>query len=245
MIDSYKQPFPAKIVSKAKEHARSEYPRECCGIIAGDDYHPCENTHENPEEHFKLSIDSFLKVTGEFGEAGAIVHSHSTVPWPSEDDLCQQIASNIPWGIVWVQNGLARDPLWWGDSLPMQPLIGRPFIHGIFDCYALSRDYLRSEHGLTIPNVPRKHAWWNDKDAPNVLLEHIDHLGFDVIGTGSEFRPGDGFLVAVRGSKPNHCGIYIGKELFIHQPVETISRREPINRWVRYITHHLRHRSMQ
>jgi len=37
----------------------------------------------------------------------------------------------------------------------------RPFIHGIFDCYTLIRDFFRREHNILLPtNIQRTWEWW-------------------------------------------------------------------------------------
>jgi len=131
----------------AERHAQAEAPREACGLVVvvkgRSIYWPCRNT--------ALGADQFSIDPGDYacaedtGEIVAVVHSHpDATPDPSEADLVGCEASGLEWHIV----GLPA--LVWRSIRPSgyrAPLVGRQFVHGVLDCYAIIRDWYRQERG--------------------------------------------------------------------------------------------------
>jgi cell wall-associated NlpC family hydrolase len=149
-----------------------------------------------------------------------------------------QLAMGIPWGIVSLASPeSAREPFWFGDDLPVPPLIGREFRHGVTDCFALVRDWFRVELGVTIPNYPRQHEWW--KADKNMFIDLFRDAGFRRIPRVE--RKGDCVIGMVLGRVPNHSGVYLGGGLILHHLERRLSRQEPIGPWMKYVTHCLRH----
>jgi cell wall-associated NlpC family hydrolase len=66
------------------------------------------------------------------------------------------------WGIVPVKRHFAEVPFFWGDSLPIAPLEGRPWRMGVYDCYGLMRDWYRAKRNILLPNRPCKNERWHD-----------------------------------------------------------------------------------
>lgn len=56
------------------------------------------------------------------------------------------------------------------------PLIGRPFVHGIFECLTLVQDHYRRELDIKLPEYSRDDDWWNRGE--NLYLEHLPAAGF-------------------------------------------------------------------
>ena len=93
------------------------------------------------------------------------------------------------------------------------PYIGRPFIHGIFDCYTLVHDWMRRERGVILPtNVDRQHGWWNGGYSPYrawfKTFGAIEVPAADTVGDVVLFTFGK--LAAV------HSGIYLGDGKVLH-----------------------------
>lgn len=109
------------LLEQVLDHARSEAPNECCGVLAVQSakdgtparavaVHPATNTAASP---LRFEIDGLevQKLLDEIEEAGfqmgCIYHSHTrTAPYPSQTDI--NFAANWP-GVEWLIVGLA-DP---------------------------------------------------------------------------------------------------------------------------------------
>jgi proteasome lid subunit RPN8/RPN11 len=235
--------FSAEIIQTIKEHCRAEAPKEACGFVAWDKYHPLANLHENPENNFRIEQDVYRQFLAMPGGIQAVVHSHTDgTGYPSKLDMEQQQAMAVPWGIVMVgKNGVVHDPEWWGEGVPIPELIGRTFLWGIRDCFSLCRDYYRTEKGIIYPDYPREYKHW-DKGI-SMYLDHYREAGFIQISK-NELKPGDGVIGAIHAKIPNHAGIYLGNGLLLHHIETRLSRREPIEPWMKYVTHALRHKDM-
>ena len=123
--------------------------------------------------------------------------------------------------------------------------MGRGFRHGVTDCYSLIRDYYRLERDVVLPEFPRDWEWWcNEQD---LYRDGFGKAGFERL-VDVDLRPGDVFLAQIRSGVPNHGGVYLGDGLALHHlaarlPVDAtrLSRREPIDRWMKFISHWLRY----
>lgn len=252
-----KSPLSYNVIEAAKAHARKEYPNESCGIVFNGEYIPCQNIAGDPTVDFEISP----KVYANYAKRGvieAIIHSHPGGPlFPTEADMIGQISTNVPWGIIplVVEDEVMRigDPIMWGDMLEKAPLIGRTFVHGIHDCYAIIRDiYALGKEGLsaqgvtdewpydpiTLPEFPRNDAWWEeDKD---LYVDGFAQAGFRVIPQ-HEARVGDVFLMKIRSEKVIHGGVLVTDDVIVHHLPMRASRREPAGMWGRNAEMWLRH----
>lgn len=237
--------FSRDSLEAAKAHAIAAYPHESCGLIVKDRYIPCTNVAADKEKTFQISDAEIVKLLGEGRAYDAVIHSHPNGPaYPSKDDMEQQIASGVPWGIVVTNGEDALDPIFWGDTLPIAPLIGREFRHGVADCYSLVRDAFRlgkekmAEQDMpewpfdpiVMPEVARDDEWWKGED--DLYTAYFEKEGWVPIQR-EEVRPGDGFLMKVRSDKLNHAGLYVGNNLILHHLPTRLSRREPAGIWAR------------
>lgn len=205
--------FDGKPIQDAIKHAKDEYPNESCGLIVNDKYIRCENTFEDKTKGFKID-KHIIRSAYQSENFQALIHSHCNTerPWASGEDIIRQEKIGVPWGIIDLVNKGVRNTFFWGDQLPIQDLLGRPFIHGVYDCWGLVRDYYRLK-GYNPPNFSRDWGWW--KDGENVFLDNIKEAGFDLIKP-NELQPGDSIIGKIKYKNPNHCGIYKGDGLLIH-----------------------------
>lgn len=235
--DAVRALFPDAAIAAAKAHARAEFPKESCGFIAGGVYHPCTNEAGTPEEHFRIAPEAMLG-----HDIEAIVHSHPNGPiYPSAHDMRQQIVTDVPWIIVPLNAETFDELVIWGDTLPPAPLLERPFVWGVFDCYALVRDYYAQEHGLILPPVPREDGYWERGE--DLYGDYLKTIGFQTIDY-TEARPGDGFLVNLspaRSPVPTHAGVLVEGGLVLHHLPNRLSRREPAGLWARGADRWVRH----
>lgn len=92
------------------------------------------------------------------------------------------------------------------------PLTGRPFLHGLFDCYTLVKDYYRRTFNLILPtNLQRTWEWWNT--GSNLYLEHAGSYGFEEV---SEIKKHDLLVMSLSSPVPNHGAIYLGDNKILH-----------------------------
>ena len=89
---------------------------------------------------------------------------------------------------------------------------GRPFIHGIFDCYTLVRDYYKRNFNIFLPtNIQRDWEWWNKGE--NLYLENAKDCSFE---EAEDIKKHDVLLMKVNSPVPNHAAIYIGEGKILH-----------------------------
>lgn len=217
-------------------HAIAEYPRECCGLVvlgpAGETYVACTNAAENPIDGFSIAPEDYVRAE-DLGPIVAVVHSHpgaTARPSGADRKMCEQSGID-KWVIVslGVQgNGSIALDDWFefGPSGYVAPLIGRPFVHGVHDCYDLIRSYYQIERGVTLPDFDRVDKWWDD-GASNLYMDHFAEAGFIDMGQYAQLEIGDVLLMQIRSRNgvPNHAGIYLGDGQFLHHMRGRLSGR--------------------
>ncbi len=235
-----KRYFNDKLIHDATIHAKEEYPRESCGLFIDDKYVRCENIYEDPNSGFRIDKHEILKAyQSNFFQA--VIHSHCDTErvWASGEDIKRQEAMGVPWGVIDLFNKSVREVFFWGDQLPIQDLLGRPFIHGVYDCYSLARDYYRLKD-ILLPNFPRDWGWW--KKGENTLLDNLEKSGFKLINP-KELEPDDGIIGKIKFKHPNHCGIYLDEGLILHHwsGKNSLSCEVPYNIISKYIIYGARY----
>jgi proteasome lid subunit RPN8/RPN11 len=214
-----------------RAHAVADYPREACGLVAvvkgRERYIPCRNLATTPSEHFILSPEDYAHAE-EQGELVAVVHSHPDVPArPSEADRVACEASGLPWLIVAVariNDGqvVAGAMVEIAPEGYQAPLVGRPFSHGVLDCYTLVRDFYARELGIMLPDFQREDGWWDR--GGDLYMQHFREAGCAPI-TGPMQR-GDIILMAIRSRVANHAAVYLGDGLVLHHLYGRLSSRD-------------------
>ncbi|MCP1652735.1 C40 family peptidase [Pseudomonas nitroreducens] len=196
-----------------ERHAVAVYPAECCGLVIRGprrrEYVPCRNTAATPDDQFRIAPEDYAAAEDR-GQVLAVVHSHPD--WssaPSEADRACCEASGLPWYIVEVRRGddgevragelSAIEPEGY-----LAPLVGRPFTHGVHDCYALVRDFYAREMGITLPDYPREDGWWNRGE--DLYYRYYKEAGFYEVATPQH---GDVIVMQIRAPQANHAGVYL------------------------------------
>jgi len=251
----------AEAFADAKEHAREVYPEESCGLIVAGKYVRCENVALDPTNHiddpncgcrkcaFEIDAKVYVKHADEID---VVVHSHPDGPFfPSKADMEGQQLTGKPWAIIPLDGErVANAPVMWGGEIP--PLLGREFMHGVTDCYAIIKDAYAlgkdklAEQGIPdwpfdpiiLPEFPRSDAWWESGD--DLYADNFAKAGF--VETREPPQPGDVFLMKIRSSKENHGGLLVGNDIIVHHLPSRMSRREPAGLWGRQATRWLRYK---
>jgi hypothetical protein len=240
-----------------KEHALSCGSLEAVGFfLSGDRFLAVENKSEEPWHHFVYDSDDYIEYADQIE---GIVHSHTEGPQrdekgnyflpspePTKLDMECQISTAVPWGISCVSGGHVGNPVWWGDQLPIRPLIGRVFHHGINDCFSLIRDQFRL-WGFHFDDVPRNPWWWKDVEdgKPVDLYEQLfESRGFQRVER-TQWKKGDVFIAHLHSPEVrNHGGVFINDFEFIHHAGEQLSRRAMGEVWHSKLDFLVRHKDM-
>jgi len=89
---------------------------------------------------------------------------------------------------------------------------GRPFLHGVFDCYTLVRDYYRKEFNIILPtNIQRTWEWWQSGE--NLYVENAKFYDFEEVQT---LQKHDLIVMNLMSPVPNHGAIYLGDNKILH-----------------------------
>lgn len=229
----------ASIIPDVQKHAAEVAPKECCGVAVVTKgklrYWRCRNLLKNSNDNFCIDPEDWAEAE-ESGSIIAIVHSHVGVPAvPSMADLVGIEINGLPWVIV---NHPTGD---WGVFEPRRykaPLLGRPFVHGVLDCYSLAKDWYM-ERGIDLPEFQRDELWW--EKGQNILIDNFERFGFTRIDE-SELKPGDAILMQSGSDVPNHCAVYLGDNIIMHHWINRLSSRDVYGGYFRKCaTHFLRY----
>lgn len=237
-----------RIAAEAKRHALAEYPKQSVGYVTkvqggcspGYTYLPLENASTTPEQGFRVEgLDTI--------PMHAIVHSrtHEASTSPGLFDMSLQQEQEIPWAILYCNGHVCSDLQWFGDQLPIPPLVGRKFVSGYTDCWCLVRDVYRAQFGILLENVPRDEGWClGDEPFDHFSPENIERTGFKIISR-DDARPGDVLLGSIKSKVNNHCALLLENGYVLQQFAGKAyrSRRESIAQWQRLVAHVGRHKS--
>ncbi|AXF53116.1 MAG: hypothetical protein [Caudoviricetes sp.] len=212
----------AVTIKAIMKDAEKRYPNESCGVVIitpdnKEKYIPVDNLSKDPTEEFKMCPDGYIAAELQ-GEVVGIVHSHpDATTRPSAHDMAvmgknREIqlmvdpdAPAVPWHIVSWPEGDYR------QIIPEVPdsLLGRPFVHGVWDCWATCEAYYGKYHGLTFPKYVREDKWWEEKETTSFYEEFHEAAGFYKVNSP---EPGDLIIMQIgRSYHPNHAGIYLGE----------------------------------
>ncbi len=221
--------FNEHTISDAKQHALSESPRESCGLVVSGKYVQCRNMSADPLNEFKIEqriVDKHYMS----GKLEGVIHSHYNSSHLSFSDMEAQMTNDIPWMVINVNKGAVTDCYGYGSGYDRPDLLGRKFINGQSDCWALVCDWHR-EKGIELYSPPRDNDWW--KKGKKVIEDNMHDCELYKIDRES-LRNGDVVVFQINSKTPNHTGIY-DDGLVIHHLQSRLSRREPIHIWFKYI----------
>lgn len=262
--------FPKALEQQLREEARRRYPREAAGLLVrtsdGLTFVPGRNVSAEPERASRLHPDDYERAAA-IGEVAFHFHSHTNEPAdPSLGDRVMSEKEQLPLVIVSWPAGEVR--LHFPDGY-RAPLLGRPFVHGLLDCYTAVRDYFGRKHGIELPDFAREDDWWlplkrvggelrrtaepGEVVAPpaNLYLDNLAAAGFSRV---EGLRVDDCVLFQLghgeRGAEvpPNHAAVYVGDNAIYHHVAKRLSRVQPYTSDFGYYANHAygiyRHRDL-
>ena len=196
-------------------------------IKGKEKYFPCENLSTYSQQCFIIDPNDYIKAE-ESGNILAVVHSHPvTPPVASQADMIGCENSNLPWHIV---NPKTEE---WGYLEPSgykPPLLGRPWVWGITDCWSLVRDWYKEEKNIILRD-------WDRPSTPQQFLEKplfescAWRTGFRELRPNEKLLNGDVLLMSILSPTLNHVAIFINGDV-LHHLADRISCKEPYNEWL-------------
>jgi proteasome lid subunit RPN8/RPN11 len=212
------------VIEQIQKHFEVEYPREACGVIGvvkgKKQYYPCENVAENDND-FIMSSTDYMKCKRSM-DIIAIVHNHpDSSNTPSEGDIDNCNALGIPYYIFSYPDMELKilEP-----RVNANPLLGREYKFASADCFEASRDWLAVEGIHIPPRDPFEDDWWT-KGLNYFTEENIKNWGLIKVDTPQK---NDVLIFQIDAEVPNHCGIYLGNDVFFHHAVHRLSCRESL-----------------
>ena len=215
----------------ALAHAKDQDPDESCGLLLNirgkERYHPCRNLSAQSDEYFILDPEDYIKGSN-LGTITAIVHSHpDTPPVASQADKMSCEQTKLPWYIV---NPKTET---WGYYEPCgykAPLLGRPWVWAVTDCWSLIVDWYKEERGIELLDYERPTRIEEFTDDP-VFERYLPSRGFRLLKPDEPLMNGDVLAMSILGKGLNHVGIFIDGDV-LHHSADRLSCREPYNPWL-------------
>ncbi len=203
--------------------AGQSYPNECCGFLTKKGLMPIKNTSLEPL-HF-ATIDPKSYAVAEEEGIIFLYHSHAKdLNFSKLDiDACKKL--NIPFVLYCVE----PDHFTIGDPRGGE-YIGRDWIYGLHDCYALVRDWYRQERGILLDDFARCEVGETRQEDWNVFVDSFESQGFTRLSAyGVKFQAGDLLLMQIASPNPNHLGLIFdaAKQEFMHHCLNQQSTVEP------------------
>lgn len=232
-----------RVVEAALAHAAESAPNESCGVIilahGKDIYAPCRNISPQPANHFLIDPADYAAAEDR-GEIIAIVHSHYGIPAEATQGdrvMCESTA--LPWLIT--SYPLNTWKMHYPDGYKA-PLIGRPYVDGVLDCFTLVKDYYELELGIKINYYDHIGEWWHT--GKTLYLDHFIEEGF--VRVDGPLLKHDGLLMQMNSPTPNHAAVYLGDDnMILHHVTGRLSCRDVYGGFWRKATYmQLRHRSL-
>lgn len=213
-------------IDDIKQHFENEYPREGCGVLAvvkgKKKWFPCTNVAQDDED-FIIDSQEYLKLVRTTDIVG-IVHSHPDRPSePTKVDIDYCNALGIPYYIFSYPD---LDLTVVEPENKVTDLYGREYEFGTKDCFEALRDYLKTQNIIIPPRLMFEDDWW-DKNLDYFTKEIIADWKHEPIEL-EDIEPNDVLIFQMMATKNNHCGVYIGNDIFYHHAVNRLSCRESL-----------------
>tara|TARA_B100001989_G_scaffold252255_1_gene233698 strand:+ start:732 stop:1433 length:702 start_codon:yes stop_codon:yes gene_type:complete len=216
---------------KALAHAKEEDPKEAVGLLVNvkgkERYFPCRNLSMTEHQCFILDPEDYVRADN-LGEICAVFHSHPiNPPTPSQADKIGCEKSNLPWYIV---NPQTEE---WSYLEPCgykAPIIGRQWVWGVTDCWALVRDWYKENKNITLRD-------WDRPTTPEEFLQDpmfercAWRTGFRKLRYDEKLETGDLLFMSILGNGLNHVAIFVDGDV-LHHLTDRLSCKEPYSEWL-------------
>ena len=225
----------SEFLNEIADHFEKEYPGEGCGVIAVRKgrlcWIPCKNIAKDNED-FVFDSSEYLKIRRTHDVVG-IVHSHpdcSNEPSPTDIKYCNSLG--LPYYIF---SYPSMDLHVQYPEVSCCYLYGQPYDFGKNDCFEAARKYLASENIHIPARAAFEDDWW-EKGLNYFCEDLMNEWGFKKVPL-QEAQKNDILLFQSDSVKvPDHCGVYLGNEVFYHHAVNRLSCRESLHPlWIQFL----------
>ena len=226
---------------KALLHAQREDPKESCGLLLNikgkERYYPCRNLSMTEHQCFIIDPEDYVKADN-IGDIIGVVHSHPiTPPNPSQADKIGCEDSNLPWHIV---NPKTQQWAYLEPCGYKPPILGRQWVWGVTDCWALVRDWYREEKAIDLMKGIRPLCPEQFVNSP-MSEEHGDghnflrQAGFRLLEPNEKLENGDVLLMSIFSKGLNHAAVFVNGDV-LHHLTDRLSCIEPYSEWLQKCT---------
>ena len=215
----------------ALAHAKEQDPKESCGLLieikGKEKYFPCKNLSNWSNQCFIIDPVDYAKAE-DTGKILAVIHSHPTTqPVASQADMISCEDTNLPWHIV---NPKTEQWGYYEPSGYKPPLIGRHWVWGVTDCWALVRDWYKEKKGIILRDWERPIT--PEEFIADPMFERCAwRTGFRQLRPEEKLENGDLLFMSILTSGLNHVAIFIDGDV-LHHLADRISCKEPYNEWL-------------
>jgi len=215
----------------ALAHAKEQDPKESCGLLieikGKEKYFPCKNLSNWTNQCFIIDPVDYTKAE-DSGKILAVIHSHPiTQPIASQADMISCEDTNLPWHIV---NPKTEQWGYYEPSGYKPPLVGRHWVWGVTDCWALVRDWYKETKGIILRDWERPTT--PEEFIANPMFESCAwRTGFRQLRPEEKLENGDLLFMSILTSGLNHVAIFIDGDV-LHHLADRISCKEPYNEWL-------------
>ena len=177
-----------------------------------------QNVAEDDSD-FIMSSTDYMKHKRSMDIIG-IVHNHPDADnTPSEGDIDNCNALGIPY-YIFSYPDMELNIL--EPEVNVNPLLGREYKFATADCFEASRDWLAAEGIHIPPRDPFEDDWWMH-DLDYFTEENIKNWNHKKV---DNLQKNDVLIFTIRNKVANHCGVYLGNDIFFHHAENRISCRE-------------------
>jgi proteasome lid subunit RPN8/RPN11 len=223
-----------QFLEEIQEQFKKYYPREGCGVLAVSKgelkWFPCDNVATDQDD-FIIDSRQYLDIAKRYDIVG-IVHSHPDSSCePSEADIKACNAIGKPY-YIFSYPEMEMHLL--EPQRDTKPLYGREYEFGVTDCFEAMRDYLQTQN-IEIPaRAAFEDDWW-ERGLDYFTDEVIKDYGYSRVE--GNMQENDVLIFTVRSVVGNHCGVYLGDDIFYHHAENRLSCRENLYPfWKKYLT---------
>lgn len=211
-----------------KQLAADNPHEESCGfVLENGDVIAVKNIHTEKEFNFKIDGNDYLKWDKE-GIKG-IWHSHTIDSDFSPTDQMVMRCDTLPWAVYCISKNTFTE----ADLSKPAPLLGRPFIYGVWDCYSLTTDFVK-EAGVILP--PWKRGPYGEWEQPGFFEFDNNWDKYNTIDvTKKKYQKYDIVLMNLGSIKghTDHIGVFMDEgRTLLHHPYNGLSRK---NRWSQWL----------